>query len=100
VQPAQPIEAEHIACLKQIESRLEAVMNQVKSERYDSSESAQPDEFVFVKTSCRSPKDTVLFNSNFKQGIIQALQRQTQACGRSPSEATENGTFLLTAVQI
>jgi hypothetical protein len=74
-----------------MEKRLESVMNEVKSLRVQAGQSAVPDACAFVKTSCRSPKDTVLFNTTFKQGIIDALHSQTHAFGRAVTEATENG---------
>jgi hypothetical protein len=69
---------------------LDTVITQVKQLRQGSGGAA--DEFVFVKTSCRSPKDTVLHNAALKQGVIDALEAHTRAHGRTPAEASENGT--------
>lgn len=52
------------ASLQMLESGLQKVIDEVRGE----------DEFVFVKTSCRSPKDTVIFASSFKEKYQAALK--------------------------
>jgi hypothetical protein len=52
--------------LKALEDGLQAVIDAVRGE----------DEFVFVKTSCRSPKDTVVYSSRFKQLYRESLAQK------------------------
>jgi hypothetical protein len=96
--PVASVEAEaaHAAALAGINSRLDALMSEVKSLAApdfggDGRDAAEAASCTFVKTSCRSPKDTVLYNGRFKERIIECLAEFTAANGRTPLTASDNG---------
>ena len=61
----QELSVEQTAGLLKLEEGLQKVIDEVRGE----------DEFVFVKTSCRSPKDTVIFADSFKDKYKGALRK-------------------------
>lgn len=99
--PAASVDAEaaHAAALAGINERLDTLMHEVKALAApdlsgDGRAAAEAAAFTFVKTSCRSPKDTVLYNGRFKQRIIECLAESTAANGRTPLTASDNGTIV------
>lgn len=61
----QSLNESQVKALQVLEEGLQKVIDEVRGN----------DEFVFVKTSCRSPKDTVIFATSFKEKYQTALKR-------------------------
>jgi hypothetical protein len=62
----QPLSDDQTNQLKALEDGLQAVIDQVRGQG----------DCVFVKTSCRSPKDTVVYSSRFKQLYRESLAKK------------------------
>eukprot|EP01102_Stenamoeba_stenopodia_P008490 TRINITY_DN2443_c0_g1_i1.p1 TRINITY_DN2443_c0_g1~~TRINITY_DN2443_c0_g1_i1.p1 ORF type:complete len:348 (-),score=92.64 TRINITY_DN2443_c0_g1_i1:24-1067(-) len=80
-----------ISQLKSIEEGLQKVIDAVKS----NGEGAAPDECVFVKTSCRSAKDTAVFDARFR-----SLYRDRLSQKQERNENDKLASLLEAAIEI